>query len=121
MSYYDEVKASHGTQSCEMFYQAIESGSTKIKYNPRVITISPSDFICDVELTAEKSLTETELHFFRLLYIDKSSELAELTKDKSPDNKTIKLKHSVQEKLGLAFKVRGVYPIAKYLKPKDLR
>lgn len=121
MSYYDEIKSSHGTQSCEVIYQAIERGTTKIKYNPRVITTSPSDFICDVEITAEKTLTEKEFSFFRLLYINKNSDVNDLTKDKSPDNKVIKLKHTIQEKLGLAFKVRGLYPLAKYLKPKDLR
>jgi hypothetical protein len=122
MSYYDELKSSHGTNSCEGFYKALSrEGTNGGKFNPRVVRATPSDFICDLELAARRVLTKEEHRFFKLVYLQKDAEIIGLLEDKSPDNKFNKLKHTVQEKMGLAFKARGMYPIAKYLRPKDLR
>lgn len=122
MAYYDELRASHGTNSCEGFYKGLaREGTNGGKHNPRVVRTSPSDFICDLELAARRVLSKEEYRFFKLVYLDKDPEIIELLEDKSPDNKFNKLKQSVQEKMGLAFKVRGLYPVAKYHKPRDLR
>jgi hypothetical protein len=122
LSYYDELVVSHGSNSCEGFYKALtREGINGGKYNPRIVRATPSDFICDVELTAKRVLTKEEHRFFSLVYLNKDQEICDLFKDKSPDNKFNKLKHSVQEKLGCAFKASGIYPMSKYHKPKDLR
>lgn len=122
MSYYDELKSSTGTMSCQGFYKSLQlEGTNGGKHNPRVVRTSPSDLICDIEITARKVLTKVEYKFFHRLYIKKDAPFVAQVEDKSPDNKHTKLKHQVQEKLGLAFKMRGIHPLAKYLKPRDLR
>jgi hypothetical protein len=122
MAYYDEAKTSIGTNSCQGFYRSLANeGTNGGKYNPRVVRTTIVDFTCDVELLAKKSLNKQEYRFFKLVYLEKDEEIIGLLEDKSPTNKFNKLKHTVQEKLGLAFKTNGLYPVAKYLKPKDLR
>lgn len=122
MSTYDETKTSNGTLSCQGFYRSIAGESAnKGAYNPLVVRATASDFICDVELTARRVLSKEEYRFFKLLYLDKDKEIAELVVAKSPDNKFNGLKQTVQEKLGFAFDDRGIYPLSKYYKAKDLR
>jgi hypothetical protein len=122
ISYYDELKSCNGTMSCQGFYKSLQQeGTNGGKHNPKVVRTNPSDLICDVEITARRVLTKVEYKFFRLVYIKKDPEMCARLENKSPDNKYNNLKHTVQEKLGLAFKARGLHPLAKYLKPKDLR
>jgi hypothetical protein len=121
ISFYDELVVSNGTNSCEGLYKSMNKDGSRIKYNPKIIRATTSDFVCDVEVAAKQTLSKEEHRFFSLVYIKKDQEICDLLKDKSPNNKFNKLKQSLQEKLGQAFKVRGLYPMAKYFKSKDLR
>lgn len=122
MSYYDEIHSTVGSNSCAGFYKSLTNeGTNGGKYNPRIVRTNAVDFICDVELLARKTLDKQEHRFFKLVYLQKDKEICDLLEDKSKTNKFNKLKHTVQEKLGLAFKTHGLYPVAKYMKPKDLR
>jgi hypothetical protein len=79
-----------------------------------------SDFIADVELTAKAALSEKEHLWFRLLNIDGMGFGQQLKViRRSPDFK--KFEHSIQERLGRAFLSRGIYPVADYFRPHDVR
>jgi hypothetical protein len=114
---YDEFKATVGSNSCQQFYKSLsQEGGKGTGINPRIVHMSPIDFICDVEIVARKFLNQQEYRFFKLVYLDKDEELVNMARDTFRTTKK-----SVQEKLGQAFVESGIHPFAKYMRPIDLR
>jgi hypothetical protein len=119
MARYDEFVATNGTMSCSQFYKNIEGGGGGSGFNLRVVRVTPTDYICDVELAARRALTPPEHRFFKLVYLTKDEEITKLAD--SEDKKINQQKKAVQERVGLAFITAKLYPTARYFKPKDLR
>jgi hypothetical protein len=118
MSRYDEIKSVNGTQSCAGFYKSLaREGSNGGKFNPKVVVVTASDYICDVEITARRVLTPDEHRFFKLVYLTKDKEVSTLLKN----GIFRELKRTVQEKVGLAFIAAKIHPFERYRKPRDLR
>jgi hypothetical protein len=123
MSRYDEIKSVNGTMSCTGFYKTLaKDWQDGNKWNPKIIKASLSDFLCDIELTAKRTLSESDYRFFRLVYMDKDEEIRALLLDKQAENnKFNETKKAVQEKLGEAFVARKLNRPELYFKPKDTR
>jgi hypothetical protein len=119
MSRYDEAKSVNGTMSCSKLYRGLGEDKTGT-YNPNIIVVTITDFICDVELTAKRVLDPGEYRFFKLVYLEKDNELTKLV-DSTETNNFNGLKKRVQEKLGLAFVSSKLHPVERYLRPKDMR
>lgn len=97
-------------------------------------TPSISDFICDVELSAQKTLDEIELAYFNkviktgVLVVsenegsDFDNELHAYLRNRS-DSERIRLANtdlSVRAKLGAHFIKAGIYPLTTYLTPTNV-
>lgn len=87
-----------------------------------IITMSPSDFICDVQTSALRTLSDHEYAYFRVLYIVRNPDLTDAwTTALEHASVLTGMKQRIQLKLGQAFKQRGVYPIGDYFAPLDAR
>ena len=107
---YVSVKSTHGSNR-NIDYQKLEQ--TKGNSSHKIVRPSPSDFICDVELAAAKTLNEVELIIFRQCFM-------EFTHD--PDTVKEKYMTSIKEKLGLIFMEKlKIYPTSSYFKGKYIR
>lgn len=121
MARYEEIKSVNGTRSCAGFYKGLtREGTNGGKFNPKIVTPTASDYICDVELTARRVLNKHEHRFFKLVYLLKDQELTKLLETRE-DNKLIKLKYTVQEKVGLGLIAAKIHPFERYRRSRDLR
>ena len=105
---------------------ALDSGRTPTPSAPTV-----SDFICDVELGARKSLTVSEMVYFdsylqsgRIVITEQGEALFDKdTREfcKTQDFQVLarlgEIHEAVKAKLGAYFIQSGIYPLSKYLKP----
>ncbi len=95
---YLEVKSVVGTYSCGKFYANF--GQAPGSNRPQgVIEATPSDFIADVELAARSVLNPKQYENFQA---------GILTED-------------MMNRVGAAFISRRIHPLARYLRPKDIR
>lgn len=123
LSVYDEVKSIQGTMSCAGFYAKLGSGAGSMGHSSRVVRVSDSDFICDVELAARRALAgdENELFYFQSVYIDKDERFDRDVRGTLSEERMKQLVHNVQAKVGKILSDRGIYPLQNYKKARDLR
>lgn len=91
--------------------------------NPLDVKIFISDFMADIELAANRVLKTDPKHLrlFREMYV-KGDELAvEKIRKSMTEEAFIDMKHSIQEVLGLAFKVSRIHPVEEYFWEKTFR
>lgn len=75
-----------------------------------MIVVSPSDFICDVELAARRALSDKLYHKFVACYVDCVEEPD--TEDREID--------AIRTNAGRIFTEKRIYPVAGYFKPKAI-
>jgi hypothetical protein len=121
INHYEEIKATNGTNSCDVFYKSLASGATGAKYNSRVIQMSASDLIADVELKAKRVLSIQEYSLWKCVYLNQDKKFETEAKQALGSVRFLEIKHTMQEKLGEAFVRCKIYPIGRYMKPIDLR
>jgi histone H3/H4 len=96
---YEEYKSVIGSSSCEDFYANMGQEAFNPVKDAGRVTVEPSDFVADVELSAKKVLTWAQYtDFLKGSYTDE-----------------IKLA------VGKSFKVRKIHPLSTYLLPKDMQ
>lgn len=86
-----------------------------------IITMSPSDFICDVEVAAGRVLTGPELSFFNFVYKAKDQNFIDNLVQQIGQTRYNSVKKRVQLKVGRILEARGVFPTAEYFRPVDCR
>jgi hypothetical protein len=102
-----ETKTQSTTMSVEGFYAGLAREGGRAALNPNFVGPSPSDFVCDFEITARRVLSEREHKYF----LDTHVNCLERRSDKN-------LNRSIGEKMGHALIERGIYPLTSYFKPK---
>lgn len=117
---YDEFRSVQGTNSCEPFYKMLEHGFGN-GTNPKIIRVSPSDFIADVELAVKRALNQSEYLAFKKLYLDKDEQYEAEMIEMYGDEVNTRVKHRIQEKVGMELYAAKMFPPERYLKPKDIR
>lgn len=108
-----EIKQSHGHLGAIDYSKALEAtggGASK-----GIVRVSISDFLCEVEIAARRALTAEEYDFFKTVYVNAAE-----TVPMHPElYKTID--NTVREKVGKMLISREIYPLADYMKSKDVR
>lgn len=107
LSYYLEVKATHGTTPSRDYEATLENGPPSGGRNTKLVLPSLSDFICEIELVAKHSLSERPDLFaqFQAAYIDQVIPSSELSSD---DLATI------TEQVARMLVSKRIYPLAGY-------
>ena len=124
MSRYEEYRLSDRyIYSSEQFYSSLaEEGVNGGKWNTRIVKVTPSDFMADVELSALRVLT-APIHrlLFKEVYVRGNEEYLETLQKRMTEEVFLDLKHAVQEIAGAAFKACKLHPAERYFKPRDTR
>jgi hypothetical protein len=124
MARYEEyVVSQRYLYSAEQFYDSLErEGVNGNKWNSRIVKVTPSDFVADVELVAKRVLqSPTEYLFFDEVYVKQNEQFHQDLQKRLTEEQYLDLKHSVQEKVGAAFKACKLHPVERYFRAKDLR
>lgn len=112
---YQEAKAADGGIGALNYEGAIGSSTGKNNgggTRMRTVMVSLSDFICDVELAAQRVLNPKEQGFWLAYYVGLADD------SEIPNNET---KDSIKLKVGKMLIARGIYPLGQYFRPVDCR
>lgn len=110
---YQEFKSTSGTLGAFDYSKTLEGRGAGHIVGVAVPTIS--DYICEVELSAKRSLNDAEFAVFKVVYMEMGE--APLLKDDEVGAVLIR----IQEKVGRMMVKRKLYPISRYMKSKDCR
>jgi hypothetical protein len=99
---YKELQSVQGTPSAEQFYKALAKEGVKGSRNPKEVLPNVLDFMADVVLAAKSALSVQEYAQFKRAYLDTDIPGANLGL------------RSLQEKVGMAFLSRRIYPSSLY-------
>jgi hypothetical protein len=115
---YDEIKSVNGTSSVAGFYNGLGRIRSGGGLNPRIVRTNPTDFIADIEIGARKSLSNKEYAVFDMMYLSHNDDIRGLVRNADSYER---VREIIKLKLGRYFSQNGIYPLANYFKPKDLR
>jgi excisionase family DNA binding protein len=128
MSAYQEKVASRSIPAID--YSEPRTGKASYTKRPCVVGPNISDFICDTEIAAKRSLTSAEYGYFCLYYkscavVIETGDTASLQQhiDSFPEKYRLavaSIDNRVREKLGAHLLKVGIYPMNVYLEPRDV-
>jgi hypothetical protein len=98
-----------------MNYSRNEGGSASNTACSSVVRPSKSDFVCDVEISARRSLSEKQLAYFNSYYRDGYGQLTEVSAE------CALLDLETREVLGARLLRVGIYPKGRYFRTTDVR
>ena len=113
---YEEFKESGGyLYSVDKRHRKLTLQSYRSGANPLEIKIVISDFMADIELAAQRLLDEPRyLRLFKEMYVNGNTEYVERLRKSMTEEAFVDMKHTIQEIMGLAFKVARIHPVGEY-------
>ena len=131
ISEFQEAKDSSGLLSATDYSKNAEAGKATSTKNSQQIQPSVSDFICDVEIAARRSLTETQLAYFKRHYLsanvvvtvgeDESLRAHLSTYPESQQLEVLAFDIEMRQALGKRFVDVELFPYETYMQPVDVR
>jgi excisionase family DNA binding protein len=128
MSAYQEKVASRSIPAID--YSEPRTGKATYTKRPCVVGPNVSDFICDTDIAAKRSLISAEYGYFCLYYkscavVVETGDTASLQEhiDSFPEKYRLavaSIDNRVREKLGAHLLKVGIYPMNVYLEPRDV-